>query len=137
MNVYYAIEETIKVKSNVCLTWITITNICRRSRENQRSERKEKETKENHRNNTYLYMYTSRRAAKNRTKKKIENDNNRNRERNTEMIKLNVTTLQQSSKSISCLEAMEYDPIKNPFRCKQVCKKEKSCRKHRLVIFFD
>ncbi len=43
-NVYYAIEEIIKVKYNVYLTWITITNMSMRSRENQRNERKTIET---------------------------------------------------------------------------------------------
>ncbi|CAF4281399.1 unnamed protein product, partial [Rotaria sp. Silwood2] len=36
----------------------------------------------------------------------------------------------KSSKSISCVEAIEYDPIENPFRCKQKCKTVKSCKTH-------
>jgi len=42
----------------------------------------------------------------------------------------------QSSKSTSCIEATQYDPIKNPFCCERRCNKKKLCAKHRLVAIF-
>ncbi|CAF0842233.1 unnamed protein product [Adineta steineri] len=37
----------------------------------------------------------------------------------------------QSSKSTSCIEAAQYDPIRNPFCCERRCNKKKLCLKHR------
>ncbi len=42
----------------------------------------------------------------------------------------------QTSKSTTCIEAIQYDPIKNPFCCERRCNRKKLCGKHRLVIFF-
>ncbi len=41
----------------------------------------------------------------------------------------------QSSKSLSCVEASQFDPIKNPFCCERRCNRKKLCGKHRLDIF--
>ncbi|CAF3285115.1 unnamed protein product [Rotaria socialis] len=37
----------------------------------------------------------------------------------------------QSKKSASCIEVIQYDPIKNPFCCERRCNKKKLCGKHR------
>jgi len=40
----------------------------------------------------------------------------------------------QLTKSTTCVEATQYDPIKNPFCCERKCNKKKMCGKHRLVM---
>ncbi|CAF1054607.1 unnamed protein product [Adineta ricciae] len=37
----------------------------------------------------------------------------------------------QLSKSTTCIEAVQYDPIKNPFCCERRCNRKKLCGKHR------